>query len=60
MKLLAEREDSTIAVKLYWEQPDTIRIVVNDKEHDVKFVLNPEPTKAMDYFIHPFAYQKSD
>lgn len=60
-KLLAEREDSTIAVKLYWQKTseDEITITVNDKEHEIKFVLHPKPEKAMDYFLHPFAY-KSD
>lgn len=57
MNCLCERNADNIVVKLWWQEPDSISVTVNDVSKGERFAITDiKPEKALDAFYHPFAY----
>jgi hypothetical protein len=60
MKLLAERENGGILVRLYWdnaaEPDDDVVLKVRDLRAGNVFVVRPPRERALHAFYHPGAY----
>jgi hypothetical protein len=60
MKLLAERENEGLLVRLYWddtaEPDDDVILKVRDLRAGQAFVVRPPRERALHAFYHPGAY----
>ena len=60
MRLLADREDNGIVVRLFWDEaadPDADVVVeYRDRREGVAYTLYPPRNRALDAFYHPNSY----
>ena len=54
---LAHRENDGLEVTLFWQPgTDELTVCVCDQKRGAYFVIEPEPSQALDAFYHPYSY----